>query len=112
MSYHPGELTVEVFVNGVPCGDHTAGAAGHSFGTNSVRRRFDPYKIQRNFPARWQAYIRSSFADIQQVVAVFNVSEKTARNWWTGATGANGGHVAIAVNEHPQQAHAMLFAAE
>jgi len=32
--------------------------------------------------------------------------------WWGGETGANGGYVAIAVNEHPVAAPRMLFAAE
>jgi hypothetical protein len=112
MSYHPGKIEIEVFVRDVSCDQPTPDSRGQSFGTMSVRRRFDPYRVQREFPARWQAYIRASYRSIRQVTDVFNVSEKTARNWWTGATGANGSHVAIAVNQHPDQAATMLFAAE
>lgn len=73
---------------------------------------YDPHMVQRDFPERWRAYIRANFRDLAHVQQVFRVSEKTARNWWTGATGANGGHVAIAVREHPVAAPRMLFAAE
>ena len=75
-------------------------------------RPYNPYQIARGFPDRWQAYIRASFRSIGHVARTFDVSEKTARNWWNGKTGARGAHVAIAVNEHPDTAPTMLFAAE
>lgn len=73
---------------------------------------YDPQKVHREFPERWRAYIRASFRNLNHIQQVFNVSERTARKWWDGETGANGGHVAIAVIEHPVEAPQMLFAAE
>ena len=108
--------------------------AGHSFKTENVSAQksgafpraqhadilaradsvpaYDPHRIHRDFPMRWQRYIRANFRGLGHVQQVFNVSERTARKWWNGETGANGGHVAIAVAEHPVQAPRMLFAAE
>ncbi|MDJ0631079.1 MAG: hypothetical protein QNJ44_22670 [Rhodobacter sp.] len=76
------------------------------------RRVADPHEIQRQFPQRWRAYIRANYRNLGHVQRVFGVSEKAARNWWNGDTGANGAQVAIAVNEHPVAAPRMLFAAE
>jgi hypothetical protein len=73
---------------------------------------YDPHRVHREFPDRWQAYIRANYRNLNHVQQVFGVSERTARKWWKGETGANGGHVAIAVNEHPVAAPRMLFAAE
>lgn len=90
-----------------PYGAHTAILGrGHSVPA------YDPHSVHRAFPDRWQAYIRANFCDLNHVQQVFAVSERTARKWWKGETGANGGHVAIAVNEHPVAAPRMLFAAE
>ena len=76
------------------------------------RTDYDPHAVHRDFPDRWQAYIRANYRHLGHVQQVFGVSERTARKWWNGETGANGGHVAIAVNEHPVAAPRMLFAAE
>lgn len=85
--------------------------SGHKSATNPVTSPvFDPHEIHREFPARWQAYICANFTGLKHVMEVFSVSERTARKWWRGDTGANGGHVAIAVLEHPQTAPQMLFA--
>lgn len=73
---------------------------------------YDPQKVHREFPERWRSYIRANFRNLRQIQEVFGVSERTARKWWDGETGANGGHVAIAVIEHPVEAPLMLFAAE
>lgn len=73
---------------------------------------YEPRRVHEQFPDRWQTYIRSNYRDLNHVQQVFAVSERTARKWWKGETGANGGHVAIAVNEHPVAAPRMLFAAE
>lgn len=74
--------------------------------------RFDPHQVHREFPLRWQAYVRANFRDLTHIQQVFGVSERTARKWWKGETGANGGHVAIAMSAHPVTAQRMLFAAE
>ena len=76
------------------------------------RTDYDPHAVHRDFPDRWQTYIRANYRHLGHVQQVFGVSERTARKWWNGETGANGGHVAIAVNEHPVAAPRMLFAAE
>lgn len=73
---------------------------------------YDPHQVHREFPDRWQAYIRANYRNLMHVQQVFGVSERTSRKWWNGETGANGGHVAMAVNEHPVAAPRMLFAAE
>lgn len=73
---------------------------------------YDPQKVHREFPVRWRAYIQANFRNLRQIQDVFGVSERTARKWWDGETGANGGHVAIAVIKHPVEAPQMLFAAE
>jgi hypothetical protein len=70
---------------------------------------FDPARVHREFPERWRAYIRSSFGDLRAVCQAFGVCERTARKWWDGETGANGGHVAVAVRTHPEAAARMLF---
>lgn len=76
------------------------------------RQVYDPHQVRRDFPNRWQAYIRANFRNLAHICQVFQVCERTARKWWDGETGANGAHVAVAVNEHPREAPAMLFAAE
>lgn len=75
-------------------------------------REVDPNAVHRKFPARWKAYIRAHYSDLRQVTKAFGVSERTARKWWNGETGANGGHVAVAVMLHPVQTQQFLFAAE
>lgn len=73
---------------------------------------YNPHRVHREFPDRWQGYVRANYRGLGHVQQVFGVSERTARKWWNGETGANGGHVAIAMREHPVQAQQMLFAAE
>lgn len=73
---------------------------------------YDAHRVHREFPDRWQGYVRANFRGLGHIQQVFGVSERTARKWWNGETGANGGHVAIAMREHPVQAQRMLFAAE
>lgn len=110
----PQQPAVVVYVNGSPCGQDGTAAAGQSFGQwpGPPAGRYDPYKLHRGFPERWARYIRANFRNVTHVCQVFNVCERTARKWWTGESGAVGGHVAIAVNEHPETAPQMLFAAE
>ena len=104
---------VVIYVNSPSSGQYDPETPGDLVGeTSRVGRGFDPHRIHREFPDRWRAYILAHFTTLDQITRTFDVSEKTARNWWTGATGANGGHVAIAVQEHPEEAIQMLFAAE
>ncbi|MFT5614684.1 MAG: hypothetical protein ACI8Q6_001966 [Granulosicoccus sp.] len=76
------------------------------------RAPMDPEKIHREFPTRWQAYIREHYRNLREIQLTFGVCERTARKWWDGETGCVGGYVAVAVNEHPLDAPRMLFAAE
>jgi len=111
MSVHSPNSPVVIHVHGLSCGDHITVGAGQATGPSSAAaQRYDPYQVHREFPARWQAYIQANYRNIGHVTSVFNVSEKTARNWWKGDFGAVGGHVAIAVREHGQVACDMLFA--
>ena len=104
---------VVIYVNGLSSDQSGTETPGHLVGeTSGDQRGFDPHRVHREFPDRWRAYILAHYASLDQITKAFHVSEKTARNWWTGATGANGGHVAIAVQEHPEEAIQMLFAAE
>jgi len=112
--------SVVIYVNGQPCGEPVTIPAGQSFGDMSgghaqrppLARRMDPHRVHRDFPDRWCRYIRAHFTSLRHVCQVFDVSERTARKWWNGETGAVGGHVAVAVQEHPVEAPRMLFAAE
>lgn len=70
---------------------------------------YKPHEVHKEFPERWRRYIRSNFSDLVHVQQVFGVSERTARKWWKGETGANGGHVAIAMRENPVAANRILF---
>lgn len=88
------------------------GAHANLMGRGDGVATFNPRRVHEEFPDRWQAYIRANFLNLNHVQQVFGVSERTARKWWKGETGANGGHVAIAVAEHPIAAPRMLFAAE
>lgn len=78
---------------------------------SAVGKPYDAFAVRRDFPERWQAYIRANFRNLGHVQKVFGVCERTARKWWDGETGVNGGFIAIAVNEHPVAAPRMLFAA-
>jgi hypothetical protein len=61
------------------------------------------------FPARWKAYIRANYRDLKHVQKVFGITERAAGKWWAGKTGCGGGQVAVAMNQHPDEALRMLF---
>jgi hypothetical protein len=79
---------------------------------SGAARMVDPFQVRADFPEMWARYIRANFRSVAAVVAAFEVSERTARKWWEGETGAHGGHVAVACRMHPVAAPAMLFDAE
>ncbi len=117
----PQHPSVVVYVNDSACDQSGTQSPGHLCGPLSgplsvvetdAPTRFDPAKVHREFPERWRAYIHQNYRNLKVIMQTFNVSERTARKWWSGETGANGGHVAVAVNEHPVEAPRMLFAAE
>lgn len=77
-----------------------------------VGRTVDPYRMACDFPDRWGRYIRSHYRGLREVCQVFDVSERTARTWWEGASGARGHQVAVAWNRDPEIVMQTLFAAE
>lgn len=90
---------------GLPAGfPHAAHAAALTRGP-----RLEPYRVHAEFPERWRAYIRACFRDYREVCQAFGVCERTARKWWLGESGVNGGYVAVAMRTHPREAAAMLF---
>lgn len=86
--------------------------AAHLAHAVPMARRYDPAAVHRGFPDRWRAYVRANYRGVRHICQTFDVSERTARKWLEGETGAVGGHVAVAVQEHPEAAPRMLFAAE
>lgn len=73
--------------------------------------QFDPYKMHAEFGAKWSAFVRANFHNLRQVSLSFGVSERTARAWWKGETGANAAQVAIAFRHCPEATLALLQAA-
>lgn len=67
-------------------------------------RVFDPHRAHREFPERWQQFIRANYGDYASICQAFGVCERTARKWWDGETGARGVHVAMALRQHGQGA--------
>lgn len=72
-------------------------------------RVFDPYRIARDFPERWQAYLHAHFRNPTHVARVFFVSEPAARKWWEGKGSCHADKAAIAVALHPRVALDMLY---
>lgn len=71
----------------------------------------DPYRVARDFPERWSAYIRAQFRDLGDVCRTFGVCERTARKWWTAETGANARQLVIAWRRDPEGVTRDLLAA-
>lgn len=75
-------------------------------------QRLDPHREAREFPDRWQRYIRAHFRDYASIQQAFGVCERTARKWFEGETGARGAHVAMALRQHGREAWDMLVGDE
>jgi hypothetical protein len=71
--------------------------------------QIEPYRILRDFPEQWQAYLWAHFGSINDAALAFGVTERAARRWWDGA-GPRGAFVAIALRLHPASAPAFLLA--
>jgi len=84
----------------------------HAAHAELIGRAVDPYRMACDFPERWGRYIRGHYRGLREVCQVFDVSERTARTWWDGASGARGHQVAIAWNRDPEDVTQTLFAAE
>lgn len=74
--------------------------------------RVDPHRLARDFPRRWQAFVTLNYPNEREVMRVFAVDYRTARNWFAGKTGVNGRHTAVAMADKPATAFQMLYAAE
>ena len=106
----PQTSPVVIYVNGGSYCHAVTQTGVQSIGPFCTPRAvYDPYQVHREFPARWQAYILAHYPSVGAVTRVFDVSERTARNWMKGDFGAVGGHVAIAVREHGDAAIKILF---
>lgn len=47
-------------------------------------RRFDMDGMRRQAPVRWMQFLRAHFDSPRTVSAMFDVDDRTARNWWNG----------------------------
>jgi hypothetical protein len=114
--FPPQPTSVVVYVNDSSLSQCDTGSpdicTGNCPDKSPTVSRHDPERTHREFPGRWQAYILANYRNYKHVQQVFNVSERTARKWFAGETGCVGGHVAVAIIEHPVEAPRMLFAAE
>ncbi|MGB1389260.1 MAG: hypothetical protein ACPG61_10275 [Paracoccaceae bacterium] len=70
--------------------------------------QLDAYRITRDFPDQWNAYLRAHFDAVGDVALAFGVTDRAARRWWDGA-GCRGPFVAIALRLHPDTAPAYLL---
>ena len=115
---------VVIYVNGVPYPQDSTGAPANTVGQLAggfpqaahaeilQRGVVDPFRIRRDYPERWSAYIRAHYRNLNHVCQTFDVSERTARKWWDGETGGHGPQVGIAWRTHGEAVLQKLFAAE
>lgn len=86
--------------------DHGAIAADKSCGEMSgvygAPSRFDPHAFRRAFPDRWSEFLRAHHRDYIEVAYFYGVTERAARDWWTGISGPRGAPVAMAAAQHPE----------
>ena len=84
--------------------------AGVSFGF-SPEVAFDPWRFKAIFPDRWSAFLRAHLRSVEHAAVFFGVTERAARDWCLGASGARGSHVAIAFAADPEGARRILLEA-
>ncbi len=65
-------------------------------------RPFDPHAYRRAFPDRFAAFLRANFQSVEHAAVFFNVTYRTAENWYEGNTRATGDKVAMAAMSFPQ----------
>lgn len=68
----------------------------------TARGAVDPYRMKREFPGRWAAYLRATFRNPEAVAAAFDVRFQTACNWWAGTNAASGDKVAVVALRDPE----------
>ena len=47
-------------------------------------RRFDMDGMRRQTPMRWMQFLHQHFDSPRTVAAMFDVDDRTSRNWWHG----------------------------
>ena len=57
----------------------------------------DPHRFRALFPHLWQAFLRAHFRDAMHAAYSLGVTERAARDWFEGKTGANGAAALYAV---------------
>ena len=61
----------------------------------------DPHRFRALFPALWSKFLRAHFRDEMHAAYSLGVTERSARDWWVGRTGANGSAALYAVAAVP-----------
>lgn len=72
-------------------------------------KALDPHKMAIEYPIRWKIYCREHYDYHTDLIPVFQIDEKTARNWWDGKGSPRSDKTSIAVNRHPETAPKILF---
>lgn len=68
----------------------------------SEPRAIDVWQIAQDFPSRWSKLMHQVYrADITLIMAVFHVSDRTARKWIAGDGGVNARHSTVAQLDAP-----------
>lgn len=68
----------------------------------------DLHRFRTVFPDRWQALLHQHFRGPSHVAVFFDVSEKSARDWWNGITGPHGATALVAVATIPGALQALM----
>lgn len=61
----------------------------------------DPHRYRVVFPERWSAYLRAHHRTMEEVAVYYNVTFRTAMNWWEGSHRPSGDKVALAATSNP-----------
>lgn len=62
---------------------------------------FDPHRYRVLFPARWSAFLRAHHRSAEEVAVFYDVTFRTAMNWWEGSHRPSGDKVALAAMTNP-----------
>lgn len=60
------------------------------------RQRFDPHRFRAVFPDRWAGFLRAHHRNPEEVAYCYDVTFRTAMNWWDGVVRPTGDKVALA----------------
>ncbi|MEP4195922.1 MAG: hypothetical protein ABJL99_09835 [Aliishimia sp.] len=68
---------------------------------HSHGKSFDPSHYRSVFPERWAEFLRTNHRCPEDVAVFYDVTYRTARNWWDGINRPSGDRVAIAAVTNP-----------